>query len=71
MTTQNQDISENADVQITMEDLNALFAKNPLALEQFNGILKEKRIAQLEEQLKEVNGNVTDINSIPSIDSDS
>ena len=44
-------MTQQQDIVITMEDLERLFTINPMAREQFNGILKDKRIKELEEQI--------------------
>ena len=44
-------MTQQQDIVITMEDLERLFTLNPMAREQFNGILKDKRIKELEEQI--------------------
>ena len=44
-------MTQQQDIVITMEDLERLFTINPMAREQFNGILKDKKIKELEEQI--------------------
>ena len=44
-------MTQQQDIVITMEDLERLFTMNPMAREQFNGILKDKKIKELEEQI--------------------
>jgi hypothetical protein len=44
------------DFNVTTEDVQKLCAMNPLAQEQLFGILKDRRIAELEAALVEANG---------------
>ena len=44
-------MTQQQDIVITMEDLERLFTMNPMAREQYNGILKDKKIKELEEQI--------------------
>ena len=46
--------------QITMQDLQALWAINPLASEQLRRIIAERRLAALESSIAATNGLVTD-----------
>tara|TARA_R100000808_G_scaffold4949_1_gene15431 strand:+ start:928 stop:1140 length:213 start_codon:yes stop_codon:yes gene_type:complete len=55
------DMTQQQEVMITMEDLERLFTINPMAREQFNGILKDKRIKELEEQIAESNEEIVTI----------
>ena len=65
------DDDPSVNIEIELEDLNRLFEMNPLAGVQFQNILKDKQIAQLEKRLAERNGhnqnNVTEILSGESI----
>ncbi len=54
-------MTQQQEVMITMEDLERLFTINPMAREQFNGILKDKRIKELEEQIAESNEEIVTI----------
>ena len=46
--------------QITSDDLQALWAVNPLAAEQLRRIVAERRLAALESSIAATNGLVTD-----------
>jgi len=46
--------------QITSDDLQALWAANPLAAEQLRRIIAERRLAALESSIAATNGLVTD-----------
>ena len=46
--------------QITSDDLQALWAINPLASEQLRRIIAERRLAALESSIAATNGLVTD-----------
>ena len=65
------DADPTVNIEIELEDLNKLFEMNPLAGVQFQNILKDKQIAELEKRLAERNGhnqnNVTEILSGESI----
>jgi len=65
------DDDPTVNIEIELEDLNKLFEMNPLAGVQFQNILKDKQIAELEKRLAERNGhnqnNVTEILSGESI----
>ena len=65
------DDEPTVNIEIELEDLNKLFEMNPLAGVQFQNILKDKQIAELEKRLAERNGhnqnNVTEILSGESI----
>ena len=50
---------DNSD-QITSDDLQALWAINPLASEQLRRIIAERRLAALESSIAATNGLVTD-----------
>ena len=67
------DADPSVNIEIELEDLNRLFEMNPLAGVQFQNILKDKQIAQLEKRLAERNGhnqnNVTEILSGENITS--
>ena len=67
------DDDPSVNIEIELEDLNRLFEMNPLAGVQFQNILKDKQIAQLEKRLAERNGhspnNVTEILSGENITS--
>tara|TARA_B100000745_G_scaffold177357_1_gene116183 strand:- start:19075 stop:19299 length:225 start_codon:yes stop_codon:yes gene_type:complete len=67
------DDDPSVNIEIELEDLNRLFEMNPLAGVQFQNILKDKQIAQLEKRLAERNGhnpnNITEILSGESITS--
>ena len=54
-------MTKQQDIVITMEDLERLFTLNPMAREQFNGILKDKRIKELEEQISASNEEIVTI----------
>ena len=54
-------MTQQQEVMITMEDLERLFTMNPMAREQFNGILKDKKIKELEEQIAESNEEIVTI----------
>ena len=54
-------MTQQQDIVITMEDLERLFTINPMAREQFNGILKDKRIKELEEQISASNEEIVTI----------
>ena len=54
-------MTQQQDIVITMEDLERLFTLNPMAREQFNGILKDKRIKELEEQISASNEEIVTI----------
>tara|TARA_R110001583_G_scaffold63098_5_gene184744 strand:- start:1431 stop:1640 length:210 start_codon:yes stop_codon:yes gene_type:complete len=63
---------QEAQLEITMEDLNQLWAMNPLAQSQFSNILQAKRIKELEGQLGgSNNGHDSNITSIDSFSEDS
>ena len=65
------DDDPTVNIEIELEDLNKLFEMNPLAGVQFQNILNDKQIAELEKRLAERNGhnqnNVTEILSGESI----
>ena len=54
-------MTQQQDIVITMDDLERLFTINPMAREQFNGILKDKRIKELEEQISASNEEIVTI----------
>lgn len=63
---------QEAQLEITMEDLQQLWAINPLAQSQFSNILQAKRIKELESQLgASNNGHDSNITSIDSFAEDS
>ena len=67
------DDDPTVNIEIELEYLNKLFEMNPLAGVQFQNILKDKQIAELEKRLAERNGhnqnNVTEILSGENITS--
>ena len=50
----------DSNTEITMQDLQALWAINPLASEQLRRIIAERRLAALESSIAATNGLVTD-----------
>tara|TARA_Y100000034_G_scaffold62505_1_gene75804 strand:+ start:320 stop:505 length:186 start_codon:yes stop_codon:yes gene_type:complete len=50
----------DSNAEITMQDLQALWAINPLASEQLRRIIAERRLAALESSIAATNGLVTD-----------
>ena len=54
-------MTQQQELVITMEDLDRLFTINPMAREQFNGILKDKKIKEWEEQISASNAEVITI----------
>ena len=52
------DQETNEDIQIEIEDLNKLFEMNPIAGVQFQSILKDKQIAELDKKLAENKGHI-------------
>jgi hypothetical protein len=53
-------MTNDSSSEITTQDLQALWAVNPLAAEQLRRIIAERRLAALEASVAETNGLVSD-----------